>query len=397
MTLRHAASLLILLAAVPLLSSCWDKTEMNQLALVSMVGVDSDPDKGTIKVYYQIINPLSGSSTIKAPGGEQAPVYTYEMEAKSFGEIRSQIYKKLPRKLFIAHYKVLLVSEQTARQSIRDYANFIEMQPNGRSSIPMLVVEGPLEPVMKTFTPLEKVPSDSIRARLDQLIQNSLLSERNIRITDVIERMQQSRSIVLPILTRIDDARSAKSGEVASNIDAEQGSFIISGGAVFQNYRMTGRLNDEQMIWYHLLAGDKGLHVRLFEVEGKPVSLEFHLNQIKRKASWQSGRPVIRIFMDIELSTAYASEYIPKSRNEVDKMEQEVSQAIERECYKLYELSREREWDLLGIKYLLRRKTPDHPNIEDAEKNAKVSIQVNARLKKMGSLQKPYDETGGGS
>jgi len=394
MTLRHAASLLILLAAVPLLSSCWDKTEMNQLALVSMVGVDSDTGKGTIKTYYQIINPLSGSSTIKVPGGEQAPVYTYEMEAKSFGEIRSLIYRKLPRKLFIAHYKVLLVSERTARQGIRDYANFIEMQPSGRSSIPMLVVDGPLEPVMKTFTPLERVPSDSIQARLDQLFQNSLFSERNIKITDVIERMQQSRSIVLPVLTRTDDARFSNSGEVFSDIDAEKGGFIISGGAVFQNYRMTGRLNDEQLIWYHLLEGDRGRHVRQFEVEGKPVTLEFHLNKIRRKPSFQSGRPVIRISMDIELSAAYATEYVPKSRGEVDKLEREVSRAIEDECLKLFELSREREWDLLGIKYLLHRKTPDHPNIEDAEKNAKVSIRVNARLKKLGSLQQPYGGTG---
>src|SRR5690606_129341 len=137
-----------------LLTACWDRTEMNELALVSMMGVDSDPESDKITVYYQIKNPLSGTSAKGTPGGEQAPVYTYEISGSSFGEIKSTIYKMLPRKLFMAHCKVLLVSQRAAKQDMRDIVNFIEMQPNGRSSVPMLIVDGPLSQVMRTLTPL---------------------------------------------------------------------------------------------------------------------------------------------------------------------------------------------------------------------------------------------------
>jgi len=153
MAYRHVAGLLILLILTSMLTACWDKSEMNELALVSMVGVDSDPDSGIKTVYYQIINPSSGTSARGTTGGEQAPVYTYEISGSSFGEIKSAIYKILPRKLFIAHSKVLLVSLRSAREGVHGIVNFIEMQPNGRSSVPMLIIDGPISRVMKTFTP----------------------------------------------------------------------------------------------------------------------------------------------------------------------------------------------------------------------------------------------------
>lgn len=126
MAYRYAAGMFILMMFTALLTACWDKTEMNELALVSMVGVDIDPDSGKKTVYYQIINPLSGTSARGTPGGEQAPVYTYEISGSSFGEIKSTIYKMLPRKLFIAHSKILLVSRRAARQGVRDIVNFID-------------------------------------------------------------------------------------------------------------------------------------------------------------------------------------------------------------------------------------------------------------------------------
>lgn len=174
------------------LIACWDKTELNELALVSMIGVDSDPESGRKTIYYQIINPLSGTSAKGTPGGNEATIYTYEVRGRSYGEINSTIYKILPRKLFVAHYKVLIVSQRAARQGIRDIVNFIEMQPNGRSSVPLLVADGPISQIMRTFTPLERIPSDAVDSKLKFLARDSLIVGKHIKVRDVIERMQKS-------------------------------------------------------------------------------------------------------------------------------------------------------------------------------------------------------------
>ena len=302
MARRSAARLLMAMTFSVLVSGCWDRVEMDQLALVSAVGVDRDPESGESAVYYQVINPLSGASSMM-PGGEQSPVYTYEIRGSTFGEVKSSIYRILPRKLFVAHYKVILVSRRTAEQGIRDIVNFIEMQPNGRSSVPILIVDGSFSRFMHTVTPLEQVPSDSIDSRLDFLSQDSLLAGKDNRIKDVIERTEKSEMIVLPLISRISRNLSSNSAEVSADVSANPNNFIIEGGAVFRNYRMAGRLDDKDLIWYHLLNGQRGRHVRRFEVEGNQVSVEFSLDRIRREVVWTNDQPVVRIRMDLALST----------------------------------------------------------------------------------------------
>jgi spore germination protein KC len=374
-----------------LLTACWDKAEMEQLALVSMVGVDIDPDSGKKTVYYQIINPLSGTSARGTPGGEQAPVFTYTISGSSFGEIKTTIYKMLPRKLFVAHFKNLLVSQRYAKQGIREIVNFVDMEPNGRPSAPMLIVEGPISDVMKTFTPLERVPADSVDSRLNLLIRNSLLAGKHIRLNDVIERMEKSGTIVLPMIDKMTGTPSPDSGERSANIDANQNNFIITGGAVFRDYRMVGKLNDAQLVWYHLLDGDRGRHVRRFQVDGKPISVELRLLRMKRDVSRASDPPKVRIRMDLELSTALETEFVPHSRNEVEKLENKLDQIIEGELLAFDQMSRERDWDLLHIRDLLRKQAPNLPDIEQAAKNAKVAIEVVTRLVRTGSVIQPYE------
>jgi len=394
MTYRYAAGVFILMMFTALLTACWDKTEMNELALVSMVGVDIDPDSGKKTVYYQIINPLSGTSARGTPGGEQAPVYTYEISGSSFGEIKPTIYKMLPRKLFIAHSKVLLVSQRAAGQGIRDIVNFIEMQPNGRSSVPMLIVDGSISQVMKTFTPLERVPSDAIDSRLKLLIRNSLLAGKHIKVNDVIERMEKSDTIVLPMIAATSENPSSNSGETAADIDANQNNFIIGGGAVFRDYRMVGKLNDAQLVWYHLLNGDEGRHVRRFQVEGKQVSMELRLVRMQRDVFRQSDQPSVRIRLDLQLSATWANEFVPRSRAEVKRLEGNLNRIIENESLAFYQMTRERGWDLLRIRDLLRKQMPNHPDIDQAAKNAKVTIEVATRLLRTGSMNQPYEGTG---
>lgn len=395
MACRYATCLSAVMIVAVLLTACWDKTETNQLALVSTVGVDSDPDSGESTVYYQIINPLSATSSKGMAGGEQAPVYTYEIKGSSFGEIKSAIYQILPRKLFVAHYKVFLVSRRTAQQGIRDLVNYIEMQSNGRASVPMLIVDGSMPEVMQTVTPLERVPSDSIDSRLDLLIRNSLLAGKDIRIKDVIERSEKSEMIVLPLIARMSETLSANSMETAAEVEANPHNFIVAGGAVFRNYRMVGELDDAELIWYHLLDGQRGRQVRQFQVEGKNVSVEFNLNRLRREVVWTSDQPLVKIRMDLDLSTIYAGGFVPKSRNDVKKFEHRINQIIADECLAFYQRSREQGWDLLGIRDVLRRQKPNHPDIGSAAKNAKITIQVHTRLKRIGSMNQPYEGTGG--
>lgn len=134
--------------------------------------------------------------------------------------------------------------------------------------------------------------------------------------------------------------------------------------------------------------------MRQFQVEGKQVTMALRLARIKREVFWKSDQPVVRIRLDLELSTAYTIEFVPKSQNEVERLENRLNQIIADESLAFYHMTRERGWDLLSIKDLLRKQTPNHPDIDQAAKHAQIEILATTRLLRTGSMSQPYEGTG---
>jgi len=382
----------LMIAVLPavVLAGCWDKAEMNELAIVSMVGADSDPETGMKTVYYQMINPLSGISVQGAPSGDQAPVYTYEASGRSFGEIHTTIYKLLPRKLFVSHYRTLIVSERMAEEGLLDAVNMIEIQSNGRTSIPMLIAGDSLAQLMKTFTPLESVPADSVSSGLNMLGRNSLLVDRKTRVNNLIERMERSEAIVMPIVKLISADSMTKSSDRISQIDANRSNLTSDGGAVIVNYRMVGKLDDEELVWYNLANGGRGRHIKQFQVNGKSVTLEMRLKRMKRSTEWREDRPVVTLDLEIEFLTNFATENMPKTYEEMKRLENGLAQIVEDEITSFYNKTKAKGWDLLRIRQAAEQNRKVRRHGADALKSAELKVNVKSRIAHTANLSQPY-------
>jgi spore germination protein KC len=366
-TRRPRACLALALAAV-LLAGCWDKTELNELAIVTMIGLDEDPETGQITAYYQIVNPLTSVTTSGSAGGDQAPVYTYTVSGKSFGEIRKIIYKMLPRKLFIAYYRAVVVSERMARHGMQDIVNIIQIQPTGRASVPVLIAGDPMDKIMNTLTPLEMYPGESVSLRLNLLRQQSLLVGKRIAVRDVAERMERSECVVLPILETVGQAPSPNFSTITGTVNAYDSNLRITGGAVIRDYKMVARLNDDQLIAYFLLLGNKGWFTKQFMVEGRPITMNAKLGKFSRKLG---EKP--RIMLHLDLAFHYAIEYMPKSQAELERMEREVANKVRDELREFCLKAKQ-----LGVTL---------PKIQNPED---VRIDVNAHLEHVSSLTRPF-------
>jgi len=386
---RAAAAVLALCAA--LLTSCWDKVEINELSLVSLAGLDRDPESGIYTVYLQVINPATGASAQGAPGGEQAPVYTYTASGKSPGEAQASFYNVLPRRMFLHHAKAVLISERAAKQGMRDFLNFSELQPDARTSIPLLIVDGSIAEVMRTFTPLERNPADSIVSRLDLMYDFTLKAGRRIELRDVIERVEREEMVVIPIVAATSKTGHLNSFDVNAEIDANRNQLRVSGGAVIRDYRMVGRLNEGDLVLYHVLTGEKGRFVRRFPFRGGHITVNMRSRRMEQRLDWQDGKPVVRIRLQFEFSTIAMKEYFPQTLDELKKLEQHLNQVFAEELKTFVNKTRGKGWDLLRIRSLLHRKAPNLPDPDQAASEAEIKIEVETRLRGMGNLGRLYD------
>ncbi|RCX18436.1 hypothetical protein DEU47_1151, partial [Bacillus sp. AG236] len=72
---RKGAFLLLLMTMMVLLTSCWSKKELTDLAIVAAMGIDKTKD-GRYHLTLQIINPGNVAGIQGGGGGTQSPPIT---------------------------------------------------------------------------------------------------------------------------------------------------------------------------------------------------------------------------------------------------------------------------------------------------------------------------------
>lgn len=370
------------------LTGCWDKKELDELAIISMVGIDYVPEKDMKIMYYQVLNPFSGTSSIE-PGGPQSPVYTYQIKASSFGEARTLAYAWMSRDLFEAHTRMIILSKSAAEHILRDVVNYVESLPQAKASVFVLIAEDPLMEVMNHFSLLERIPAEALFNRLRFLMDYSLYVNRHIELRDLSERMLQDRVVVLPII-KLKPGRTERVDEREPNINASRDNFVIQDGAVIKDFRMVGTLGGKDLVAYNVMNGAKGRHTSLVPLDGKQITLTFQPIRFQREVELKNNKPVITIHLDFMLTALRAIEYLPKNYEEMVKLEQEFTRLALKEQNRFYKTCIAKGWDVAGVRDTLRRHLPDYPLKGDVLKEVEVRFEIHSRFMYPSHINESY-------
>lgn len=95
-------------------TGCWNRRELNELAVVLAVGIDKVDDQ--YEVTVQVVAP---SQMSRNRIGDRAPVVVYSTKALTLFEALRDITTKSSRKLYIAHIHLILFNENVARGGIK--------------------------------------------------------------------------------------------------------------------------------------------------------------------------------------------------------------------------------------------------------------------------------------
>jgi spore germination protein KC len=99
-----------------LLTGCWDRRELNEIGLVLAVAVDKDTLTNEFIISCEVARP----NVLKKDGGDggKAPVEIYTAKGSTLLDAVRNISKKLDRKSYFAHNKVIIISEKLAKDGV---------------------------------------------------------------------------------------------------------------------------------------------------------------------------------------------------------------------------------------------------------------------------------------
>lgn len=153
-----------LIGTILFITGCWNRIELNDVALVVGTGVDI-ADNDTVELSNQIIVP---SQIHTAPaggggGGEGNAFLTITATGKSLLDASHNVQARLSRRLFHSHRQNIFIGEQLAKQGLEKLVDEYSRNPDVRLRSDMWVVRNDDgKSLLKVPYPLESIPALAI-------------------------------------------------------------------------------------------------------------------------------------------------------------------------------------------------------------------------------------------
>ncbi|SDW07627.1 Ger(x)C family spore germination C-terminal domain-containing protein [Paenibacillus sp. CF384] len=356
-------------------TGCWDMREINHLALVEMTAADMDPKTKRITAYYQVLNPTGTSS--RQAGPAKASVYTYVVSEQNLGLLTEKSGTTMSRMLFTAHLQCYVFSERFARDGLLELVNYLELNTERRTNVYAVVTDAPIQNVMESFTPLDRVPGRNLRLLMDWQAKTFGMTRKLTQLEDIVKGVPLSRPTIIPIL-HYNRSSPASQTDRVDHINATEPGFEISEGAVFIRAKMVGKIDQHTKKMYYVLNGDARRCLENIKVNGAKVDLETRNIQVKRK--WGPKR--LHITIRVNLRVLYNQQMSPLTLQNTHEIEQAFNKTLVEQSNQFVRLAKDNNWDLLGI--------GDTKQGRGKWRDFDVSFEVSSKAVMFGNTRTPY-------
>lgn len=226
---RHLLFWFLLLACMFILTGCWDRRELEERTSFLAIAIDTAKDNPELyKITVQIPIPIKISGSGGSGGGKAGEsVRIMSSTGKTILDAANNMQKRLNQRIFLGHARVVAISEEIAREGLRDITDGFRRDPQMRRLLWPIVVKGEASELLRIQPKLAQIPIVYVMDMLESGTRTQIMPDQTLGNFYI----RTSSSHMQPYLNYV---------EVANN------EVIWKGTAVFQEDKMVGILPDIQ-------------------------------------------------------------------------------------------------------------------------------------------------------
>ncbi|MEH7524682.1 Ger(x)C family spore germination protein [Bacillus sp. JJ1503] len=370
-----------------LLTGCWDRWEINDLALVTAAAIDKKEDN-QIELSIQIFVPkaLSSGGAQAGQGGGGATTVSTSHKGVNIADALSKLQGELPRKIFWGQCKVFIFGEDLAREGIRDHLDFLLRHPQPRERAFVFVSKGKAKNILQLQTRLERFSAETVR----EIVKLSIGMKTTLQDLDEM-LMSEAQAAALPYI-KIETEKKSK--EKSRQFPK------ISGTAVFKKDKMVGSISAHKtrgILWlrdeikeYTVTAKPQG---KRGDLSLNPVSVQINLIPQIKDEKWKmtikvkTEGAIVQNRTNLNLSN-------PKSLKIAEKayakdIKKRIESAIKEAQYDL-------KADIVGFAKEFHHKYPKEwkrvkHRWDEQFSEVKVEIDVEGHIRREGNINIPME------
>ncbi len=394
---RSIILLFIALIFLPILTSCWDKKELNELAIA--VGLSIDKAEDGYKLGVQIVNPGVVSPQSNESG--MTPVTVRTKTGKSIYETLRRLSLTNSRRIYTSHLRLLIISEEVAKEGIADILDFLSRDKDFRGDFIIIIAKGSkAEDLLKVQTITEKISANALYALLEK--SGEVWGETvAVSLRELLGMLTTPGKN--PVLSGVKVQGDLAEGKTMANTETSDSpaGFLYVGLGIFQQYKLVGWLNEEEGKGYNYITNK--IHNTVGHIDcpsGEGMSIEILRSKAKQLAKMtKSGEPEIELDIRAEANIGETDCSIDLTKpSEIKKLERKIenriTQIIEGTIHKVQD---EYQTDIFGFGETIYRSHPKvwKKNKDDWEEkfaNLNVEVAVNVNIKQLGTIGNPLNE-----
>ncbi|CAN7243419.1 Ger(x)C family spore germination protein [Paenibacillus sp. LjRoot153] len=379
-----------------LLTGCWNRRELNELAVVLAVGIDSAD--GQYEVSVQVAEP---SQMSRNRGSDRSPVSIFSQKASTLFEALRKITTKSSRKMYVAHIRLVIFDEQTARNGIKEPLDFLFRDHEVRPDFYIVVTKGTTaKDVVSFITPTEMLPSIGLYKTL-KVSEKVWAPTAAVKVTEMLEKL--SKTGVEPVLPWGKIVGDVEKGKTMENVKQSTrfSEFQYFGVSVFRDDRLVGWLNESDSKAYNYITNNVSSTVgkiKCPQSEGDFV-VEVTRSKVKIVPSIQQGEPRIQLDTKIEANLGEIGCPVDLSDEAtLHAMQEAAQESLGKIFMHGVREAQSMGSDIFGFGEAFHRKYPRQwaqwkANWNQKFKQIPVEIKIDYKLRKIGKIISPFDNS----
>ncbi|TQR31030.1 Ger(x)C family spore germination protein [Brevibacillus brevis] len=389
--MKRKGMCLMAIVILVLLTGCWNRRELNDLAIVMGAGIDKID--GEYVVSAQIVNP--GAVASKESGKiSQSAVATYSMRGTSIFEGIRRMTTETPRRLYFSHIQVLVLGEQVARDGIKEALDLLFRDHEVRPDFYVILAKDTTAlQILSMIDPLEKIPATKLYKSLEtgEKAWGSIVS---MKLDEVIADLL--REGIEPILVGATVKGKVHMGtsDVNSPNVTQPNLLKYEDIGVFKKDKLLGWFNEVESIGFSYITDRVDSTVEEIPCDkNKKIVIEIIRSKTTVNGKVKNGKPQIEVSVSAEGNVGEVACPIDLSNPQtIYKLEEDVEKKIrEKIVSAVHKAQKQYHSDVFGFGQSIYQNDPKgwekvKEDWDSQFSNLKVKIKTDVKLRRTGKV-----------
>lgn len=377
------------------LSGCWDRRELDQLAITMAIGFDKVDDEYLISA--QVVVP----SEMSAKGGKgSSQVTLFTARGETVYVAFRKMTKESPRKIYPGHLQMLVIGEELAKEGISEALDVLSRDYEIRPDFYVVIAkESTAAEILNVTTTIESIPANKMFKSLN-VSEKAWAGTKSINLDGLItDLISEGKVPAITGIQLIGDPKKGASNENTQTIEPAA-SLKYDNLAVFKGDRLVGWLDEIEAVTYNYVANTVTTTVRNIPCpNGGLATIEIFKSKSEVKGKMNNGKPEIDIKVKAEGNVGSVECKIDLNNLEtIAALEKSFKNQAERKGKEAIEsIQQQFGSDIFGFGEVFHRSYPEEwkkmkDNWDEEFPNLTTNLEVDLTIRRLGTIKKTFLE-----